>query len=214
MRRRRRVAGRRSPRFGSIPTRFSACTRARSRPFDDDLVRLLERMKRLMADASGVGLAGDAGRRPPARRVLQSAGEEGPRRPREPAHRRAERGVETDDEGCLSLRASSSPSSGLARHARGAGRRRRGACGSSWTASTRASSQHELDHLDGVLILDRTTPEHRREALGDRSGRAASSSSSRGEALVPLRIGVAATAPFGADVLERLAAQHDVAFAA
>jgi peptide deformylase len=25
--------------------------------------------------------------------------------------------------------------------------------------------QHELDHLDGVLILDRTTPEGRREAL-------------------------------------------------
>jgi len=26
--------------------------------------------------------------------------------------------------------------------------------------------QHELDHLDGILILDRTTPEGRREALG------------------------------------------------
>ena len=26
--------------------------------------------------------------------------------------------------------------------------------------------QHELDHLDGVLILDRTTPEARREAMG------------------------------------------------
>ena len=26
-------------------------------------------------------------------------------------------------------------------------------------------AQHELDHLDGVLILDRTTPESRREAL-------------------------------------------------
>jgi len=25
--------------------------------------------------------------------------------------------------------------------------------------------QHEVDHLDGVLILDRTTPEARREAL-------------------------------------------------
>jgi peptide deformylase len=27
-------------------------------------------------------------------------------------------------------------------------------------------AQHELDHLNGVLILDRTTPEGRREALG------------------------------------------------
>ena len=26
-------------------------------------------------------------------------------------------------------------------------------------------AQHELDHLDGILILDRTTPEARREAL-------------------------------------------------
>jgi peptide deformylase len=25
--------------------------------------------------------------------------------------------------------------------------------------------QHEVDHLDGVLILDRTTPEQRREAI-------------------------------------------------
>jgi len=27
-------------------------------------------------------------------------------------------------------------------------------------------AQHELDHLDGVLIIDRTTEEARREALG------------------------------------------------
>jgi peptide deformylase len=26
------------------------------------------------------------------------------------------------------------------------------------------AAQHELDHLDGVLIIDRTTPEARREA--------------------------------------------------
>jgi peptide deformylase len=26
-------------------------------------------------------------------------------------------------------------------------------------------AQHELDHLDGVLIIDRTTPEGKREAL-------------------------------------------------
>ena len=29
------------------------------------------------------------------------------------------------------------------------------------------AAQHESDHLDGVLMLDRTTPEARREALGD-----------------------------------------------
>ena len=26
--------------------------------------------------------------------------------------------------------------------------------------------QHEADHLDGVLIIDRTDAEHRKEALG------------------------------------------------
>ena len=30
----------------------------------------------------------------------------------------------------------------------------------------RAIAQHELDHLDGVLIIDRTDDEHRKEALG------------------------------------------------
>ena len=28
------------------------------------------------------------------------------------------------------------------------------------------AAQHEIDHLDGILIIDRTTPEARREALG------------------------------------------------
>ena len=27
--------------------------------------------------------------------------------------------------------------------------------------------QHEYDHLDGVLIIDRTDPEHRKQALGE-----------------------------------------------
>ncbi len=27
------------------------------------------------------------------------------------------------------------------------------------------AAQHELDHLEGILMLDRTTPEARREAL-------------------------------------------------
>ena len=58
--------------------------------------------------------------------------------------------------------------------------------------------QHELDHLDGVLIIDRTDDEHRKEALSACCGRASSS--------LRVRIGVAATAPIGADVLERLAA--------
>ena len=59
--------------------------------------------------------------------------------------------------------------------------------------------QHELDHLDGVLIIDRTTPEARKR--GARG--AAAAADPRAE--LSVRIAVAATAPFGADVLERLA---------
>ena len=58
--------------------------------------------------------------------------------------------------------------------------------------------QHETDHLDGVLMIDRTTPEARREALGMLRPRIVLT--------YVARIAVAATAPFGADVLERLAA--------
>ena len=61
------------------------------------------------------------------------------------------------------------------------------------------AAQHELDHLDGMLIIDRTTPEARREALA-----CCGPASSSAEPMA--RIAVAATAPFGADVLERLAA--------
>ena len=69
-------------------------------------------------------------------------------------------------------------------------------------------AQHELDHLDGILILDRTTKEARREALARRCGRRPVLGTGEPEA----PIGVAATAPLGADVLEQLAAHHDVAF--
>ena len=62
--------------------------------------------------------------------------------------------------------------------------------------------QHELDHLDGVLIIDRTDDEHRKEALA----------TLRPRAVFGRGIGVAATAPLGADVLERLAATHEIAF--
>ena len=62
--------------------------------------------------------------------------------------------------------------------------------------------QHELDHLDGVLILERTTPEARREAMA----------TLRPQPDPRVRLGFAASAPFGADVLERLARNHEIAF--
>ena len=65
--------------------------------------------------------------------------------------------------------------------------------------------QHELDHLDGKLIIDRTDPESRREAMAQLRPRLVL------EVGTVARIAVAATAPFGADVLERLAAHHEIA---
>ena len=68
--------------------------------------------------------------------------------------------------------------------------------------------QHELDHLDGVLIIDRTDAEHgaRRSATLRPPARPAARHGAGSR--------VAATAPFGADVLERLAAEHEIAVAA
>ena len=71
----------------------------------------------------------------------------------------------SDDEGCLSLQGVVIP---VERHERGHGRGK-DPPGSDVRLELEGLParvvQHELDHLDGVLILDRTTPEARREAL-------------------------------------------------
>jgi peptide deformylase len=134
--------------------------------FDDDLRRLVERMTALMVDANGVGLA--ATQVGVLRRlfVFQPADDDDPRALVNPVI--VEHGEETlsDDEGCLSMQGVLVP------------------VGRPATVTVEAKDaegtdvrlelaeldarvvQHELDHLDGVLILDRTTPEARREALG------------------------------------------------
>jgi peptide deformylase len=134
--------------------------------FDGDLLRLVERMKRLMADASGVGLA--ANQVGILRRVLVLQ----PAQDEEPLAlvnaRLVDRSDETevDDEGCLSLQGVTLPVERSVnvtvegRDPQGAEVRRQ------LSELAARVVQHELDHLDGVLILDRTTPEARREALG------------------------------------------------
>ena len=139
---------------------------AREAEFSEDLHALVERMMRLMDDANGVGLAGNQVGL--LRRLLVY------RPDREDAEPRAlvnptivERSEElaTDEEGCLSLGPLRVP---VERHVR---------------VSVEAQDengepvrvdaenlearilQHEIDHLDGVLIIDRTSPEARREAL-------------------------------------------------
>jgi len=134
---------------------------------DDSVTGLVERMQGLMSEARGVGLA--APQLGILRRVLvYQAGEEEPFRalvnPRV-----VESGEEriADDEGCLSLGAASviveveRPTTIVVEATSPEGEELR------FEAEGLEARviQHELDHLDGVLIIDRTSPEQRREAL-------------------------------------------------
>jgi peptide deformylase len=125
--------------------------------FDEDLVRLVERMKALMEDAHGVGLA--ATQVGVLQRLFVLKPDVNPRIVE------ASDELETDDEGCLSLQGVLVP---VERHA---------------TVTVEAVDehgkpvrleveelaarvvQHELDHLDGRLIIDRTDADSRRGAL-------------------------------------------------
>jgi peptide deformylase len=141
--------------------------------FDEELARLVRHMGGLMHDAVGVGLA--ATQVGILRRVFvfQRQPEDGDEEA-EPETLAVvnpvivERGDETevDDEGCLSLQGVHVP---VERHTRvtleGADERGRPVHLELADLSARVV-QHELDHLDGTLILDRTTDEARREALG------------------------------------------------
>ena len=131
--------------------------------FDEELVRVTERMVGLMHDAEGIGLAAtqvgilrrffvfhDEGEDMVlVNPVITSTGAE----------------LETSEEGCLSLGPVRMPverptevtiegldASGAPVHFELEGLPAR-------------VVQHELDHLDGKLVLDRTDPESRREAL-------------------------------------------------
>ena len=133
--------------------------------FDDDLARLVERMTRLMTDANGVGLA--ATQVGVLRRVFvfRARDEDEARVVVNPEIVGRGRDKEVDEEGCLSLQGILVP---VERHARVtvAGVDESGAEVRYELGDLPARvAQHELDHLDGVLILDRTTPESRREAL-------------------------------------------------
>jgi peptide deformylase len=132
--------------------------------FDDDLRSLVRRMSVLMEEASGVGLA--ATQVGVLRRVFVfSRGDDGVGALVNPVIVRRSDELETDDEGCLSLQGVLAPVErpvevrveGKDEHGNDVGYDLEG-----YPART---AQHELDHLDGVLIIDRTTPEARREAL-------------------------------------------------
>jgi peptide deformylase len=133
--------------------------------FDEDLAQLVERMKRLMQDARGVGLA--ANQVGVLRRVfvIQEAEDAEPRALVNPVIVERSEETDADDEGCLSMQ-------GVvvgverAERIRIDARDETGAPVELDLEDLAARvAQHELDHLDGVLILDRTNDEDRREAL-------------------------------------------------
>lgn len=132
--------------------------------FDDDLRRLVDRMTDLMHDAQGVGLA--ATQVGVLRRLFVfEPDEDGPRAVINPRLVEVAEVTESDSEGCLSLQGVRVPVDRPTRvtlegqNPQGEGVR--------YELDTYAAriAQHELDHLNGVLIIDRTDDEHRKEAL-------------------------------------------------
>jgi peptide deformylase len=134
--------------------------------FDDDLARLVERMIGLMQDARGVGLAGTQVGTLQRLFVFQPTEDDDPRVFVNPVLVDASDEKVADTEGCLSLQGVTVP---VERPARVTleGKDESGADVRLELEEHAARVvQHELDHLDGILIIDRTTPEARREALG------------------------------------------------
>jgi peptide deformylase len=131
---------------------------------DDDVRRLAERMSRLMVEASGVGLA--ATQVGVLRRLFVfNPSEDEVAAIVNPVIVERSDEVVSDDEGCLSLQGVLVPVERSV-HVRIEGKDEHGHDVSFALEDAAArTAQHELDHLDGVLILDRTTPEARREAL-------------------------------------------------
>jgi peptide deformylase len=133
--------------------------------FDDELLSLVERMKLLMVDANGIGLA--ATQVGVLRRVFvfQRAEDEVEAIVNPEI---VERSEETDvaDEGCLSIQGISVPVE-RSLEVTIVGKDENGNDVRYELDDYAARCvQHETDHLDGVLMIDRTTPEARREALG------------------------------------------------
>ena len=132
--------------------------------FDDDLRRLADRMIVLMHEAQGVGLA--ATQVGVLRRLFVfEPDEDGPRTIVNPVvvHRSDE--TATDDEGCLSLQGVKVPVERVTTVVLEGKDPNGDDIRVELDAYGSRVVQHELDHLDGVMIIDRTDDEHRKEAL-------------------------------------------------
>jgi peptide deformylase len=131
--------------------------------FDDDLLRLVERMTSLMHEAQGVGLA--ATQVGVLRRLFVFVHDDQDRVLVNPVITDRSKELVTDDEGCLSLRDVLVPVE-RPRAITVEGFDERGEpIRLELEEPTARVVQHELDHLDGTLIIDRTDDDSRRAAL-------------------------------------------------
>lgn len=132
--------------------------------FDDELRNIRERMIALMHDADGVGLA--ATQVGILRRFFVCTLDGEDRMLVNPVVTQVGAGTEVDTEGCLSLGSVRVP----VERAEKVRLEARDADGASVVLELEGHParvvQHEVDHLDGKLMLDRTDADARREALG------------------------------------------------
>jgi peptide deformylase len=132
--------------------------------FDNDLVRLAARMRQLMHDARGVGLAATQVGILQRVFVFQRA-EDDVLAVVNPTITARSSETEVADEGCLSLQGVLAPVERNL-HVTLEGQDESGAeLHMELEGADARVVQHELDHLDGTLILDRTTDEARKQAL-------------------------------------------------
>jgi peptide deformylase len=131
--------------------------------FDEDLERLVERMTSLMHEANGVGLA--ATQVGVLRRVFVFVEDGEDRILVNPVLTQLSKETEVEDEGCLSLQDVLVPvERPITVTIEGVGLQGEPVRFELAAPPSRVV-QHELDHLDGILIIDRTSDEARREAL-------------------------------------------------
>ena len=163
-----RIEARRQLALGQIRRYPDPVLRERAREvveFSDDLRALVDRMNRLMDDAHGVGLA--ATQIGLLRRILVFRANEEDELAVLVNPVIVEKSEETtaEGEGCLSLPEVHVPVERFATVVV------EGVDADGDDVRIEAEGlqsrviQHEIDHLDGVLIFDRTTPEARREAM-------------------------------------------------
>ena len=133
--------------------------------FDDDLARLADKMAQLMHDARGVGLAATQVGVLQRLFVLQLADDDDVTTIVNPEITKRSRSTEIADEGCLSLQGVLVPVE-RSLEVTIEGQDVTGAPLELELEEIDARVvQHELDHLDGVLMLERTDDESRKDAL-------------------------------------------------